>query len=45
MIQRDDLPDTPDWTPEVREALDFSVPILKPACQLCRQRLDGRGDQ
>lgn len=46
MLNRDDLPPTPEWSPEARLAPDFTKPDLKlPACQLCKQRLDGRGDQ
>ena len=45
MLNRDDLPPTPEWSPEAREALNFTRTEVKPACQLCKQRLDGRGDQ
>ena len=45
MIHRDDLPATPDWLPQTREAVDFSRVELKPACELCKQRLDGLGHE
>jgi hypothetical protein len=45
MIVRDGLPPTPDWHTEAREAPEFTRTEVKQPCQLCKQQLDGRGDQ
>lgn len=51
MIDRDDLPDTPDWMAQARPAIEqlearwFTTLNVKPTCELCKQQLDGRGDQ
>lgn len=45
MIGENGTPVTPDWTPIARDAMDFTRAEVKPACQLCKQQPDGRGDE